>query len=302
MQKVIEKNRLAIENKSGRGQRPRSGSGGGVAPFLTCSVRWCFIIIAVLSLAGCVRSELGEPHAASESAQRLVKLRGYNFDEKGFFAAAQARDMMALNAFFDGGINPNVQDADGRTVLISAAARGDLDVVNTLLSHGVDLNVKDNRGYTALSHALEAMYDDVVDALLNRPELDPNCRGLNSRPALIAFVWRDDKPRVEKLLAHGADVNAEDKDGDTALHGAAQNGDVEIMQMLLDKGANLNVKNKQGGTPLMWAAVYGHEDATRFLLSRGADPALKDVDGITAVEWAVRNKRDDVAKLLRGKH
>src|SRR5262249_28742706 len=210
-------------------------------------ILWCAIVVGALSLAGCIES--ASPHAASESAQRLLKLRGYNFDEKGFFAAAQARDTMALNAFFDAGINPNAQDADGRTVLISAAARGDLNVVNTLLSHDVDINVKDKRGYTALSHALEAMYEDVEDALLNRPELDPNCRGLNGRPALIAFVWRDDKARVEKLLAHGADVNLEDKDGDTALHGAAENGNVEIMQLLLDKGANLNARNKQGGTP-----------------------------------------------------
>jgi ankyrin repeat protein len=258
-----------------------------------------FVAVALLSFAGCVDS--ASHHATSDSAERLVKLRGYDFDEKNFFAAAQARDMMALNAFFDAGINPNAQDSDGRTVLISAAARGDLELVKFFLSRGVDLNVKDKRGYTALSHALEAMYEDVVEALLNRPELDPNCRGLNGRPALIAYVWRDNKDRVEKLLAHGADVNAQDNDGDTALHGAAQNGNVEIMGLLLDKRANVNAKNKQGGTPLMWAAVYGHDEAVRLLLSRGADMSLKDNDGITAAEWAVRNKRDSVVQVLRGK-
>ena len=87
-------------------------------------------------------------------AQRLLKLRGYEFDEKSFFAAAQARDMMAINTFLDAGINPNAQDADGRTVLIAAAARGDVEMVNKLLSRGADPNVKDKRGYTALSHAV----------------------------------------------------------------------------------------------------------------------------------------------------
>src|SRR6185369_17734868 len=135
-----------------------------------------------------------------------------------------------IDAFIVGGINPNAQDADGRTVLISAAARGELDVVNKLLSHGVDINVKDKNGYTALSHAIDAMHDDVEEALLNRPELDPNCRsGKNRRPALFAYVWRDDKARVEKLLARGADISTQDADGDTALHGAAQSGNVEIM-------------------------------------------------------------------------
>ncbi|HJT66709.1 MAG TPA: ankyrin repeat domain-containing protein [Pyrinomonadaceae bacterium] len=260
----------------------------------------CAIIVSLLLCGGCATIP-GSREAAPESAQRLLKLRGYNFDEKSFFAAGQARDVMAINAFLDAGINPNAQDADGRTVLMAAAAHGDLDVVHTMLLRNVDLNVKDKRGYTALSHATEAMYEDVVDALLSHPDLDPNARGLNARPALLAYVWRDNPERVEKLLAHGADVNAQDADGDTALHGAAQTGNTAIMQRLLDKGADPNVKNKQGGTPLMWAAVYGHQDAARLLLSRGADAALKDNDGITAADWAARNKRENVVLLLRGK-
>jgi ankyrin repeat protein len=97
----------------------------------------CLAIVSSLFLAsGCGRSG---PHGKTpESVQQILKLRGYNFDEQGFFAAAQARDLQAINAFIDGGMNPNVQDADGRTVLISAAARGELDVVNTLLLRGVD--------------------------------------------------------------------------------------------------------------------------------------------------------------------
>lgn len=260
------------------------------------------VILSLLSLVvltGC--AQYGSPQAPAETSQRILKLRGYDFDEKSFFAAAQARDVMAINAFIDGGINANAQDDDGRTALISAAARGDLDVVNALLLRGVDPNVKDKRGYTALSHAMEAMYGEVEDALLKRPELNPNSRGLNERSALAGYVWRDDQPRVERLLVLGADLNLSDADGDTALHGAAKSGNVEIMRMLLDKGANPNAKNKQGGTPLMWAAVYGNEDAARLLLSRGANASAKDNTGVTAAEWAVRNNRDNVASLLRSK-
>jgi uncharacterized protein len=260
---------------------------------------YILIVSALVISASCREAGSGKP--APEAAQQVLKLRGYEFTEKSFFAAAQARDLMAINAFFDAGINPNAQDADGRTVLISAAARGDVQTLNALLARGVDINVKDKRGYTALSHALEAMYEDVVDALLNQPSLDANCRGLNGRPALSAFVWRDNKERVEILLARGADVTAQDDDGDTALHGAAQTGNVEIIRMLLDKGAKVNTKNEQGGTPLMWAAVYGNVDAARLLLSRGADASLKDNDGITAAGWAARNNRDKVVSLLKGK-
>lgn len=258
----------------------------------------CLIVIGLLAPAGCANSETRKPRP--EAAQQLLKLRGYEFNEKSFLAAARAHDLLAINAFIDAGINLNAQDqTDGRTALLSAAARGDLEVVNLLLTRGADVNVKDKRGYTALTHAIEAMYEDVVDALLARPELDPNTRGLNERPALFSYVWRDSKTRTERLLALGADVNAQDADGDTALHGAAQTGNVEILTMLLNKGAKPNTKNSVGGTPLMWAAVYGNREAAELLLQRGADASLKDNDGLTAADWAVRNGREEMARLLR---
>lgn len=260
-------------------------------------IRCLLIVSSLLVLSGCAKFDGSQ--APPETAQRMLKLRGYDFDEKSFFAAAEARDLVALNTFLDAGINPNAQDSDGRTVLISAAARGDIDVVKALLARNVDVNVRDKRGFTALTHAIDAMYEDVQDALLSRPDLDPNCVGLNQRPALFAYVWRNDKERFEKLLARGADVKLRDADEDTALHGAAETGNVEITGMLLDKGADPNAKNKYGGTPLMWAAVYGNRDAAQLLLRRGADPSLKDNDGITAREWAVRNKRANVVSLLK---
>ena len=262
-------------------------------------ILYLIVIGSLAVLSGCAQIE--DRPATPDNAKRVLKLRGYDFDEKSFFAAAQARDPLAINAFFDAGINPNAQNSEGRTVLISAAARGELDVVNLLLSRGVNVNVKDNRGYTALAHAIEARYPEVEEALLSRPDLDPNVGGLLDRPILLAYVWRDNKKATERLLALGANVNLRDADGDTALHGAAESGNVEIMQLLLDKGADPNTRNKQGGTPLMWAAVFGNDDAARLLLSHGANASLKDNDGITALEWAVRNKRESTASVLRGK-
>jgi uncharacterized protein len=268
---------------------------------LTTREKILLLILVAVGIRSCMLiSESTVTRARPEAAQQLLKLRGYEFDEKSFQAAARARDMMAITAFLDGGINPNAQsESDGRTALISAAARGDLEVVNLLIARGADVNVKDKQGYTALSHAIEARYDEVALVLLNQPKLDPNARGLNGVTVLSSYSWRGHKDAVQRLLDLGADVNAQDNDGDAPLHGAAQNGNVEIIDMLFAKGANLNLKNKQGGTPLMWAAVYGHEEAARRLLERGADPSLKDNDGLTARDWAIRNKREKVVALLQ---
>src|SRR5690349_22251677 len=167
-------------------------------------ILYLIVISSLVVFGGC---ESNGSRPTPENAKRVLKLRGYDFDEKNFFAAAQSRDPVAINAFLDAGINPNAQNSEGRTVLISAAARGELDVVNILLSRGVNVNVKDNRGYTALAHAIEARYPEVEEALLNRPDLDPNVGGLLDRPILLAYVWRDNKKATERLLALGANVN-----------------------------------------------------------------------------------------------
>ncbi len=261
-------------------------------------IGWGLAMGSLLILLGCVKPITSE--ATPEAAQQLLKLRGYEFNEESFLAAAIARDMMAINAFLDAGINVNAQnELDGRTALISAAARGDLEVVTALLHGRADVNLKDKRGYTALAHAIEGMYDEVADVLLSQQELEPDARGLNRSTALMTYVWRDRKDAVQRLLDRGADVNAQDSDGDTALHGVAQTGNLEILKMLLDKGANPNTKNGQGGTPLMWAAVYGNEESARQLLDHGADPSLKDHDGLTAAGWAEKNKRSRVVQLLK---
>ena len=268
---------------------------------LTTREKILLLILVAIAVRSCMLiRDSTATKARPEAAQQLLKLRGYEFDEKSFRAAAQARDLTAVVAFLDGGINVNAQgESDGRTALISAAARGDLQVVNVLIDNGADINVRDKKGYTALLHAIEARYDDVERILLNHPNLDPNARGLNGVTALSSYVWRERTDAVVKLLERGADVNAVDNDGDAPVHGAAQTGNVEILDLLIDRGADPNLKNKLGGTPLMWAAVYGHEDAARWLIEHGADPSLKDNDGMTARDWAIKNKREKLVALLQ---
>lgn len=258
------------------------------------------LTLVLLAFQACA-DQVSDRKPRPEAAQQLLKLRGYEFDEKSFHAAVRARDMMAITAFLDAGINPNAKDAgdEGRTALISAAARGDLEVVNLLVQGGADVNVKDDTGYTALLHAIEANYDQVEHVLLNHPKLDPSARGFNGVTTLSKYVWRERKEAVQKLLALGADANAQDNDGDAPLHGAAQSGNVEIMDLLLAKGGDPNLKNKQGGTPLMWAVVFGHEDAARRLIEAGANPLVKDSEGMTALDWAIKNKRQNVVALLQ---
>src|SRR5258705_2173236 len=112
------------------------------------------IFCCILVFHGCKQST-GTSKPTPDAAKQVLKLRGYDFNEKSFFAAAADRDVIAIDAFLDAGINRNPQDDNGQTPLIVAASRGNLDVVNALLKGGADVNIKDKLGYTAFFRALQ---------------------------------------------------------------------------------------------------------------------------------------------------
>jgi ankyrin repeat protein len=255
-------------------------------------------LLVLLSVFGCGPSTNDKPSPAA--ARQLLKLRGYDFDEKSFFSAVAANDVIAVNTFLAAGIDPNTkEESSERVAIISAASSGNLEIVKVLLHGGADVNATDKGGYTALLRALESKHDEIADVLLAQPRVALNVQGANGVTVLMSYVWHEREDVVQSLLARSADVNLQDADGDTALHGAAQRGNVNITRMLLAKGANPNAKNKLGGTPLMWAGVYGHEDVARALLEKGADATARDNDGMTAAAWATKNKREEMAQFLR---
>jgi ankyrin repeat protein len=82
---------------------------------------------------------------------------------------------------------------------------------------------------------------------------------------------RGNKAEVERLLKSGADVNAQQADGATALQWAAYRGDAGLAELLLKAGAKPGVANHNGATPLWLAATRGDAAVIEALLKGGAD-------------------------------
>src|SRR5262245_60282027 len=150
---------------------------------------------------------------------------------------------------------------------------------------------------------------------------------------VAAAAMRGDSDEVRKLLRGGADVNAAQGDGMTALHWTALNGDLKTMDALLvagaatealtrvgaftplhlassrgqaaaitrllDAGSKVGPFTATGVQPLHLAAEAGNADAVKALLDHGADVNAKDkTHGRTALIFAVSQDRVDVMKLL----
>ena len=103
-------------------------------------------------------------------------------------------------------------------------------------------------------------------------------------------AMRGDADQVRALLHEGADVNAAQGDGMTALHWAAENGDSELAKMLLQAGANVASVTRLGDyAPLHLASKAGSAGAVEALLSAGADSeALTATGGAAPLHFAVR--------------
>ena len=92
---------------------------------------------------------------------------------------------------------------------------------------------------------------------------------------------------VRSLLEEGADVNASQGDGMTALHWAAEHGDVKMVTMLLGAGADLEMGTRLSEhTPLHVASTAGHASVIGTLLEAGADVNASTTTGATPLHFA----------------
>jgi ankyrin repeat protein len=113
-------------------------------------------------------------------------------------------------------------------------------------------------------------------------------------------AMRADWPEVRRLLRQGADVNAPQGDGMTALHWAGQQNDGEHARMLIQAGARLDAATRNGAyTALHVAARVGAARAVTVLLAAGADPnAATSSGGASALHFAAAHGNRDVVLAL----
>jgi len=105
---------------------------------------------------------------------------------------------------------------------------------------------------------------------------------------------------IKLLIKYGdIDVNIQDVfDERRPLHFASYDGHTEIVKLLIKAGADLNVQNKFGETPLHFANMDGHKDCIELLINAGADVNIQDNDGWTALHFASYSGYKDIVELL----
>lgn len=106
---------------------------------------------------------------------------------------------------------------------------------------------------------------------------------------------------VQLLVAHGADVNMQVKNGSYttfALAQAAAHDNLEVVRMLLDANAEIDLRDCSNRTALSFAAMSGCSKVVDLLLEHGAKVDIADVSGRTPLWLATTSRHEDIALKL----
>lgn len=164
---------------------------------------------------------------------------------------------------------PNLSPEEMSEQLFTAIEASDLETIEALIEAGVDLSLNNER---------------------NQPVLN------------VAQRQENPLPMIELLVSAGADVDATDRLGNTALILAATGTDdkVEIVSYLLEQGATVNAIGGGGATALIMAAQNGNTAVAEQLILAGADINYQDDTQYqqAPIHWAARNGQFEILKLL----
>jgi uncharacterized protein len=188
------------------------------------------------------------------------------------FDAAYRGRAPAVRTLLEQGANVNARNDDGKTPLICAARAGSRTIVRMLLEGGADVNARDEDGETALFAAAWSRTRGMTELLLGAGAEVQVAEQRLGETAMMRAAGAGRAPVIRSLLAYGAHVDAIDDRGQTALMLSARRAEhgTALLQLLLDRGADPDATDKLGWSALTWAVFEDEIDCVRLLLRRPA--------------------------------
>jgi len=197
-----------------------------------------------------------------------------------FIAAYGPIDMAAF--LLDNGADVNAVNSNNESVLAMAIMDNKINTVKLLIDRGAAINpgiCKDGTTCTTnvrIPLHMAALTNVELTNYLLEKGADINAVDTLGDTALVNAIIRDKPDIVKVLIDHGMKTDTVNNQMNTPLHIAVERGNIENIKQLLEKRVNVNVKNNIGQTPLHIASAKGYGDIVALLLQNGSDVTVKD--------------------------
>ena len=221
-----------------------------------------------------------------ERIKFLVKEKGADVnarDAQGYApvqTAARNRHPDLIEVLADLGADLNAADSDGMTPLMHAAMRNHVPTIRALLTRKADIEKNNPQGYPVLALAIAEAKFEAAEALL----------------AAGADINKPVGPdQLTPLMVAASQVGP--GEGSVFLPGSVR--PIDIARALIKAGADVNAQSKEGVTALMIAAARNSAPMIGLLGQAGAKLDVRSAEGKTAAEIASQNGADAAAKALK---
>jgi ankyrin repeat protein len=206
-------------------------------------------------------------------------------------------DLDVVRLLVSWGIDVKAQNKNGEQALHLATNHpNQVHLLELLLELGADVNLIDNFGASAFDWAVMRMGAITPETFLKHGSIVGLETFAPSFSRSHSYTPDSDsesqsthcEQMIALFLKHGADINARDADGTTALHRATVHCDSPAVQLLLNQGADVKISDHYGRSAHHYAAKSSERHKTlSLLLDSGADVNAIDKDGKPALYFAV---------------
>lgn len=253
-------------NKSGQTAKEMALRGGydDICSLLSTSAKGAKSILKAVT-----SGDLEVVEAILHTEPHVIRIASANSGWTPLHLAVKKGNQPMAKLLLAHGANIEAMNKDGMTPCAVAEESGHAELVALLQARWAE----DGKGLGFLDAIRKGELEKVRDMLAgNRDLIHVATANLKWSPLHIA-VMDGNEAMVELLLTEGAEVNAANKGGKTAVHHAAGRGNLGVLELLLMHGADITLKYN-GRTPLDRAAETGHEKAAELLRNHGTTRSL----------------------------
>ena len=203
-------------------------------------------------------------------------------DDQGYTpltSAVRQRYTDMIGVLLDLKADANMANADGMTPLLEAVMRDDVASIKMLLALGADKEAHGPEGLDPLVLSIEEQKYEAAKTLIDA--------------GAKVSVAAGDQRLTPLMIAAAQSAPAEG-----SIFVPSSTRPIDIAKALIKQGADLNAKDKDGMTALMVAASHNNAPMVGLLLQSGADAAAKNDRGQTALDIAKLNRNLDAAQAI----